>query len=65
MKIITDSKKINELLTRGVDKIIEKKSLIKKLKSGKRLRIKYKNQIRNRSYRPKDSYRKSNFTLEA
>lgn len=32
--------KIEELLTRGVEEIIEKESLVKKLKSGKKLRIK-------------------------
>lgn len=41
MKIITDSKKIKELLTKGVEEIIEKRSFLKKLKSGKRLRIKH------------------------
>lgn len=41
MKINTDPKKIEELLTRGVEEIIEKKSLIKKLKSKKQLRIKH------------------------
>lgn len=41
MKIKTDSKKIEEVLTRGVEKVIEKKSLIKKLRSGKQLRIKF------------------------
>jgi tyrosyl-tRNA synthetase len=33
--------KINNLLSRGVEEIIEKDSLIKKLKSGKKLRIKH------------------------
>ncbi len=37
----TDPRKIKEVLTRGVEKIIEKKSLLKKLTSGKRLRIKH------------------------
>ena len=32
---------IEEILTRGVEEVIEKKNLIKKLHSGKRLRIKY------------------------
>jgi tyrosyl-tRNA synthetase len=41
MKINTDPKKIKEVLTRGVEKIIEKESLIKKLRSGKQLRIKF------------------------
>lgn len=38
MKI--DEQKINEILTRGVEEAIEKESLEKKLKSGKKLRIK-------------------------
>ncbi len=33
-------KKIEEVLTRGVERVIEKESLLKKLKSGKRLRVK-------------------------
>jgi len=41
MKVNTDPKKIEELLTRGVEEVIEEESLIKKLHSGKRLRIKY------------------------
>lgn len=41
MKIITDSRKIEDLLTRNVEKIIEKESLLKKLKSGRKLRIKH------------------------
>ncbi len=40
MKINTDPIKINELLTRGVEEIIEKKGLEDKIKSGKQLRIK-------------------------
>lgn len=36
----TDAKKIEELLTRGVDEVIVKESLEKKLKSGKKLRVK-------------------------
>jgi len=40
MKINTDDKKIKELITKGVEEIIEKKSLIQKLKSGKKLRVK-------------------------
>jgi len=41
MKINTNPKKIKEILSRGVETIIEKGSLLKKLKSGKRLRIKH------------------------
>lgn len=41
MKVNTNPKKIEEILTRGVEEIIEKKSLVKKLKSGKPLRIKF------------------------
>ncbi|KKP88693.1 MAG: Tyrosine-tRNA ligase [Berkelbacteria bacterium GW2011_GWA2_35_9] len=41
MVIDIDKKKIDELLTRGVDEVIEKKSLEKKLLSGKQLRIKF------------------------
>jgi tyrosyl-tRNA synthetase len=41
MRIDTNPKKIEEILTRGVEEIIERKSLIKKLKSGRQLRIKY------------------------
>lgn len=41
MKINTDPKKIEELLTKGVEEIIRKDSLTKKLKSGKKLRIKH------------------------
>lgn len=41
MRITTDSKKIDEVLTKGVEEIIEKESLIKKLQSGKQLRIKF------------------------
>lgn len=41
MKINTDPKKIKKLLTRGIVEIIERKSLFKKLRSGKKLRIKY------------------------
>jgi tyrosyl-tRNA synthetase len=37
----TNLKKIQEILTRGVEEIIKKESLLKKLKSGKRLRIKH------------------------
>ena len=39
MKTITDTKKINEILTRGVDKIIEKGHLERQLLSGKQLTI--------------------------
>lgn len=39
-KIITDEQKIRELLEKNVEEVIEKESLIKKLKSGKQLRIK-------------------------
>lgn len=41
MKTDIDSKKIEQLLSRGVEEIIEKESLSKKLKSGKKLRIKH------------------------
>ncbi len=41
MKVNTDSKKIKELLTRNVETIIKKESLLKKLKSGEKLRIKH------------------------
>ena len=40
-KIDTNPKKIEEILTRGVEKIIERESLLKKLKAGKPLRIKH------------------------
>ncbi len=40
MKVNTDAKKIEELMGRGVDEVIVKDSLEKKLKSGKKLRIK-------------------------
>ncbi len=40
-KINTDSKKIDELLTRGVEEVIVKESVEKKLRSGKKLRIKF------------------------
>lgn len=39
--INTDSEKIKEILTRGVEEIFEKESLEKKLKSGNQLRIKF------------------------
>lgn len=38
---ITDEEKIKKLLERGVDEIIRKESLEKRLKSGKKLRIKF------------------------
>lgn len=41
MKTNTDQKKIEELLSRGIEKVVEKKDLEKKLKSGKQLRIKF------------------------
>ncbi|MEK7080301.1 MAG: tyrosine--tRNA ligase [Patescibacteria group bacterium] len=37
----TNQQKIDEILTRGVEEIIEKDSIIKKLQSGKQLRIKF------------------------
>lgn len=40
MKINIDQQKIEEILTRGVEEVIEKESLKKKLQSGKQLRIK-------------------------
>jgi len=40
VKINTDSKKIKEILERGIEQVIDKKNLLKKLKSGKKLRIK-------------------------
>ncbi len=39
--INTNSEKIEEILTRGVEEIFERESLEKKLKSGKQLRIKF------------------------
>lgn len=41
MKINTNLQKIEELTTRGVEEIIEKESLLKKLKSGKKISIKH------------------------
>jgi len=38
-KVITDENKINELLTRGVDEVIEREHLDKRLHSGEKLRI--------------------------
>lgn len=40
-KVITDKKIIDELLTRGVKEVVVKKELEKKLRSGKRLRVKH------------------------
>lgn len=40
MKINTDPKKIEELLTRGVEEVIDKEHLRKKLLSGEKLRVK-------------------------
>lgn len=40
VKVIKDEKKIDELLTRGVEEVIVKDSLRKKMLSGKKLRIK-------------------------
>lgn len=40
LEINTDEKKIEELLSRGVEDVLVKESLIQKLKSGKQLRIK-------------------------
>src|SRR3989339_1084261 len=39
-KINTDPQKIEELLTRGVDQIVDRDNLEKKLKSGRQLRVK-------------------------
>ena len=41
MKIVTNPKKIEDLLTRNIEEIIEKENLLKKLRSGKKLRIKH------------------------
>lgn len=40
MKINTSPKKTKEILERGIEQIIDKKNLLKKLKSGRKLRIK-------------------------
>lgn len=40
MKVSTDNKKIEELLSRGVEEVIDKENLRKKLLSGKKLRVK-------------------------
>jgi len=39
--IITDEKKIDEILTRGVEEVIEKEHLVKMLKTGKQIRVKF------------------------
>lgn len=39
--VVTDDAKIHELLTRGVEDVFVKDDLIKKLKSGKQLRVKF------------------------
>jgi len=41
MKIITDEKKIDEILNIGVEEVIEKDHLINAMKSGRQLRIKF------------------------
>jgi tyrosyl-tRNA synthetase len=41
MKVNTDPKKIKEVLTRGVETIVKEGSLLKRLKSGEKLRIKH------------------------
>ncbi len=41
MKIITDEKRIDEVLNIGVEEIIEKEHLIKVLKSGRQIRVKF------------------------
>ena len=41
MKTNSNPKKIEEILNRGVEEVIEKKSLLKRLKSEKPLRIKF------------------------
>jgi tyrosyl-tRNA synthetase len=40
MAINTDSKKIKEILERGIEQVVNKNNLLRKLKSGKKLRIK-------------------------
>ena len=40
MKISTSPKKTKEILERGIEQVIDKKNLLKKLKSGRKLRIK-------------------------
>ncbi|MDO8593156.1 MAG: tyrosine--tRNA ligase [bacterium] len=41
MKIITDKQKIEEVLSRGVDEVLVKENLRKRLESGKKLRVKF------------------------
>jgi len=41
MKIVTNKKQIEELLTRGVNEIIERAHLVQALRAGKKLRIKF------------------------
>jgi len=41
MKIKTDNEKIEEILERGVERVIKKEELEKRLKSGKKLRVKH------------------------
>ncbi len=41
MKTAVNSQKIKDILERGVEQIIDKKNLLKKLKSGRKLRIKH------------------------
>ena len=41
MAINTDQQKISQILSRGVEEIFEKESLLKKLQSGKQLRVKF------------------------
>lgn len=38
--VITDEQKINELLSRGVEEVIDREDLVKMLRSGKQLRVK-------------------------
>ena len=40
MEVITEAHKIEELLTRGVDEVIDRHHLAEKLRSGKQLRVK-------------------------
>ena len=41
MKVITDEKKIDEVLSRGVEEVIDKEHLQSRLLSGKQLRVKF------------------------
>ena len=41
MKTITNSQKIKDILERGIEQIIDKNSLLRKLKTGRKLRIKH------------------------